>query len=405
MRKKFLRLSVLPVTAWQPVLLYAVLLAGLATLLWFNLGPLTGGYSQSEAQALQAGNSWRYIFDHPLNAPFTIGTRLMMYLSEHNLLITRLVATGFGLATIVAFYLLVRLWHGERTAIMGSILFAASAWFLHVTRLGTPDVMFFMLLVLVAGLVWHKQSNNPLALLLSFGLGAALLYVPGMIWFIVVGTIWQWRTIDRMFKDHLWIVTLGALVFAAALVPLGLAIYQDPTVAKQLAGLPAEGWPIPLEVLRNLLDVPLQLFFSVPANPERWLAELPLLDYFGMAMLFLGGFVYARYSKLDRTRLLAITLLIGMILVSLGGGVSLSVLVPFIYILVAAGAGFLLERWFVVFPRNTIAQTTGLTLISLALLASVVYGVRHYFIAWPNAPETREVFVVQPVASSVRIKE
>lgn len=404
MRKKFLRLKALPVTAWQPVLLYALLLSGLATLLWFNLGPLTSGYSPSEAQTLQAGGGWRAILDNPINAPFTVLERVLLYLNEHSFFTTRLVATGFGLLTIVAFYLLLRLWHGERTALIGTVLFSSSAWFLHTARLGTPEVLLFGLLILFAALVWYKHIENSLVLLLCFGICAALLYVPGMVWFILVAAIWQWKTISRLMKRHLWMNTACILLFAAALAPLGWAIYQDPSIAKQLAGLPAGGWPAPLDVLRNLLHIPVSLFYSAPSNPERWLDGLPVLDYFSMAMVFLGGFVYAKYLKLDRTRLLSVTLLIGVGLISLGGPVSLTMIVPFVYLLAAAGAGFLLERWYVVFPRNTIAQATGLSLLGLALLASVVYGVRHYFVAWPVASETRQVFIVQPLPPSVKME-
>jgi hypothetical protein len=222
---------------------------------------------------------------------------------------------------------------------------------------------------------------------------------------MLIGAVWQWRTFDRIFKKHLWIVTVGGLVVAGALAPLGWAIYQDPSVAKQLAGLPAEGWPMPLEMLRNLLEIPVSLFYSAPSNPERWLDGLPVLDYFCMAMVFLGGFVYARHVKLDRARLLAITLIVGAALISLGGAVSLTLIVPFVYLLAAAGAGFLLERWYVVFPRNAIAQATGFSLLGLALLASITYGARHYFVAWPAASETRQVFVVQPAVLSVKMKK
>jgi len=401
--KKMLRLRSLPVTAWQPLLLYAVFVAGLGALLWFSLGLNTTGYSASEVQALQASSSWHTIFTHPLNAPFTIITRLLLYAGHNGLLATRLSASLLGAATLTVFYLLVRHWHGERTAVFGTLLFGASAWFLHVARLGSPSVLLFSLLLLIAAMIWHKHTNSSLSLLTCFVLGALLLYVPGMIWFIVLGALWKWRTVDRMFKKHLWVVSGGALLFALALAPLGLAIYHDTSLAKVIAGLPAQGWPMPDAVMHHLLNVPLSLLLRSPLDPEHWLSHLAILDYFGMAMLALGAYVYAKHLKLDRTRLLVIALVLGTLLVGLGGAVTISIIMPFVYILIAAGVGFMLERWYVVFPRNTIAQGVGLALISLAVVASVGYSARHYFVAWPEAGATRQIFTVQPATVSVKI--
>lgn len=402
---KLPRLKALPVTAWQPLILYALFIAGLGSLLWYSLGTNTPGYSAAEAQTLSASSGWRTILDNPLNAPFTILTRLLLYLTENGLLATRLTATIFGAAALLVFYLLVRHWHGERTAVLGTILFASSAWFLHTARLGVPDVLFFNSLLLVAGLMWHKKTGSSLALLVCFALGAVLLYVPGMVWLVLIGVIWKWRIIDSAFKKHIWAAAAGALVLVSVLVPLGLAIYHDHNVAKELLGLPVQGWPQPLEVLKNAADVPLSLFWHAPENSERWLANVPILNYFAMTMFVLGSYVYVKHIGLDRARLIAIILLLGTALISLGGDVTISLLIPFVYILVASGTGFLLERWYTVFPRNRIAQLTSLTFVALAVAASVGYGLRHYFVAWPDAPGTRQTFTVQPVVSSVTIKK
>ena len=93
--------------------------------------------------------------------------------------------------------------------------------------------------------------------------------------------------------------------------------------------------------------------------------------------------------------MVAVALIVGSILVSLGGAVSISILMPFIYVLVAAGIGLLLDRWQKVFPRNVIAQAVGVGLVSLAVIAVSWYGLRHYFVAWPNAPATKQVFTIE----------
>lgn len=380
---------------WKLVLGYIVGLAALFGVLWLRLNHLTPGYSPSEQATLQHSQSFMYIFHHPFNGPFTFAVRLLLLGgSKHGLLFTRLAATLFAAGTVVAFFLLIKYWHSTRTALFGAILFATSAWFLHTARLGTPDVLLFSSLVVLACGVWLKHTNSPIALLCCFVAACGLLYVPGMIWIIAAGALWQLPTIDRIFKKHLWIVSAGGLVFLAALLPLGLSIYHDPALAKVLAGLPANGWPAPMAALKHLADVPVQLFAHGPNMPEHWLGHLGVLDALTAAMAILGGYLYIRHVKLTRTWLLAVVLLVGGILVALGGSVTLTIIVPFMYMLAAAGIGFMLDRWETVFPRNVIARSLGVSLVALAIAGSAWYGTRQYFVAWPHSPATHAVFTV-----------
>ncbi|HLZ14861.1 MAG TPA: hypothetical protein VKQ34_02605 [Candidatus Saccharimonadales bacterium] len=380
---------------WRPLAAIGGALVAGGALLWVRLAGPTGGYSANELATLQQSHSFLYIFHHPVNAPFTLAVRLLQFApGHHQLLAVRFAATLFGIACLAAFFLLVRTWHGLRTALFGTALFAASPWFLHTARLGTPEVLLFGVFILTSCGVWLKRTANPLVLLLCFVLATALLYVPGMVWIILAGVLWQWENIDRVFKKQLWAVSLGGLVFLAALVPLGLGIYHSPALAKTMAGLPAAGWPQVWGVLHNLASVPLAIVVHAPFNPEHWLGRLGLFDAFTLAMLGLGGYLYARHFGLLRTKLFVVILCIGTVLIGLGNSVTLTVLVPFLYILVAAGTGFLLDRWFVVFPRNMIAQSIGIGMVSIAVVASIVYGLMHYFTAWPGSPDTKAVFTV-----------
>lgn len=383
-------------TYWRPALYYGALVGVVGALFWFRLGTLTGGYSADELATLQASSGLRHIWDNPVNAPFTLLAYGLLYLGHHGLFFMRIAATVFGLLTLSIFFWLVRYWHGERSAIFGTIVFGCSAWFLHTARLGTPDVLLFMLLALAACAIWLKRTNSPVVLLLGFLLAASLLYVPGMVWLIVLGVLWQWRTIDRIFKRHLAMVSVGGLAMLAIIAPLGWAIYRSPQLAKVLAGLPAQGWPQPMDSLHRLALVPFNLFIRGPLDAQHWLGRLPVLDAFTIVMLGLGAYVYLRHWRLARVKLMATILILSGALICLGGAISLTILIPFIYVLIAAGIGLMLDRWYAVFPRNAIAQTVGIGLISLAVLATSWYGVRHYFIAWPNAPATRATFVANP---------
>jgi hypothetical protein len=285
--------------------------------------------------------------------------------------------------------------------VFGTLAFGASAWFLHAARLGTPDVLQFGLIILLACGVWMKQSTKPLPAILLFVLAAAFLYVPGMVWFITAGAIWQSKTVIRACAKRAYVGIAGGAAVLVLLAPLVYSIAKRPGVAKGLIGFtPSSWWPSAGSVARNLLDVPSQLVWRGPNWPEHWLGRLPILDIFCLAMAFLGVYVYAKHVKLARAQLLAAIFAIGTVLVALQGFVTVSIVVPFAFILIAAGIGLLVDRWYTVFPRNPIAQTVGIGLLSVAVLASCLYGVRSYFVAWPQAPATKQALHVTQASLS-----
>ncbi len=397
MRSRTNKLRQLVASYWQPAVFYGMLIVFFGMLLWFQLGTLVGGYSASEVVAFQSSNSLRHILDNPINAPFAIIAYLFGLLpsGQDGMLPARAAATVFGLLTLTTFYWLVRHWHGERSAILSTIVFGCSAWFLHAARLGTPEVLLFLLLTLAASSVWLKRTDNRLVMLAGFGLAATLLYIPGMIWLLVIGAVWQGKTLVRLFKEHFSFMALGCLLLLTLVSPLAWAIYRSPDTAKVISGLPATGWPQFVDSLQRLGDVPYNLFVRGSLDPEHWLGRLPLLDAFSIVMLTLGAYLYVRHWRLARSKMVLASLAAGSLLIALGGAVHLPILMPFVFILIAAGIGFMLDRWQHVFPRNIIAQSVGVGLISLAVIAVSWYGLRHYFVAWPNAPATRQTFTIK----------
>jgi len=396
MRSRTNKLRDLVATYWQPAVFYGMLILFFGALLWFKLGTLQNGYSSNELATFKETVSLRHIFDNPVNAPFTILAYLigLVYSGDQSLIALRLAASALGLLALTTFYWLVRHWHGERSAVLGTTVFGCSAWFLHSSRLGTVDILMFMVIALLACTVWLKRTENPVALLSAVGLVATSLYIPGMVWFVLAGAIWQGRTLIRLPKKQPKLIAAAALGLAALLSPLAWAIFRSPELVKTLAGLPTEGWPKVTQVLSNLIHIPYNLFVRGPLNPEHWLARLAILDAFSAVMLVLGAYLFIRHFRLVRTKIVMSVLVIGTVLASLGGVVTISILIPIVYLFVAAGVGFMLDRWQMVFPRNVIAQSIGVGLISLAVIASSWYSLRHYFIAWPNAQATKQVFTI-----------
>jgi hypothetical protein len=377
---------------WRAFALYGGLFGGLAVLQFVLLGSLLSGFSGPEVAAWHAGQSLHAIWRNPLNAPFTLLTYAFEHFLHQSLYAVRLAAATIGLLTVVLFWALLRMWYGVRTAVIGAALFGSSSWFLHTTRLGTASVLWFGLFGLVAAAVWVRRSQRPLAWLLCVAIAAMLLYVPGMVWFIAIGALWRVRTFGMLAWRKKWVSTLALLIGIVGVAPLGYALVRSPHLLKTWLGWPAH-WPSVMTVLKNIADVPMHILFRGPGLPAHWLGHLPMLDVFGLVMLFIGIAAVLKQSRRVAVGF-ALIFISACVLVGLGSA-SLSVLAPFVYVLISGGVHDLSKRWNVVFPRNPIARNVGVGLLLAVVAFSCAYNIRAYFIAWPQASATETAFHYQ----------
>ncbi len=309
----------------------------------------------------------------------------------------RLPGVLFAGLVIFCFYKVIANWYTRRIALFGVITLASSSWLLHSTRIAGHDAVYLLLFALFGASVWLQRS--PASRYAPAGCAAIcaiLLYIPGMIWFVVPLLIWQRRRIRNVVATFAtWqLVILALLVFLVAAPLLWLGA-RNPGFAIAWLGLPGH-WPRLGEIVRGIADIPIQLFWRGPDNPVAWLGRLPLLDYFQSVMFVVGLYAYYFKLKLDRTWFLIYVFAAGSILVAFGGPVSITLLLPFIYLVIASGIALMLQQWFTVFPRNPFARTVGITLLSAVLFISCLYQLNHYFVAWPRTPETKAVFQYSP---------
>jgi hypothetical protein len=268
-----------------------------------------------------------------------------------------------------------------------------SAWFLNTVRLATPDVLMLAILALLACGLWLKHTFKRNLVMLFCGVAAALsLYIPGLIWFVIGGVIWQRRTVlHELKRTRLWgrIIALSGFIVLAA--PFILASSRHVTTLLFGLGLPLK-WPDTPQLLKNLIHIPESIFYKTQPNPTRWLGTLPLLDVFEDAMFLLGIYVLWSYRELSRTRILTAIAIVSIVLITLGGEVSYSILIPLVYVTITAGILYLWQAWASVFPRNPVAKGVGIALITLAIILSCNYQLRRYFVAWTSSPTTKAVF-------------
>ena len=364
-----------------------------ASLLFFKLGTLTNGLAETEIASRNSALSLREILNNPLYAPYKFFQYVLLKFDYQNAWTLRAISAVIGAGTVGLFYSILRQWHTRRMSILSTLLFATSAWTLHVSRLSTPDVLQFMLLGLLATGLWMLHTKRQGAVLLFGGLVSVLcLYVPGLVWFVIASIIWQRQRIVRLMREVSW-QKLDAviLILLVGVAPLAYGLVIHPELITAWLGLPAQ-FPSPDQYLINVAGVPFHLLIQGPKNPIIWLGNAPVLDIFAGILALLGAYNFYLQRRLDRSRMFLAILLLGTVLIGFNGPVNLTLLLPFIYLLVASGITLLLQQWFTVFPRNPLAKWIAVSMLTMVVSLTVFYQLSSYFIAWPQAPATRQHF-------------
>jgi hypothetical protein len=384
---------------WRILTAIAAGVIAVAGLMLLRLGSITGQLSPAESQQQLFASSWHHLVHNPLNLPLTLVQWVILtIIPHHGVTVTRAASPIFGLLAMIAFAYVLRRWYGVRSAIYGTVIFGIASWTLHVSRYAGTDVLYLWAIptLLALTIAWERHKVGATHYLLITAL-AALLYIPGLIWLLlaVVGLqprllAVSWRQLGNSFGR-----LGGLLLFLALLVPLGLALVTHPSLVREWLGLPMQ-LGSPRAFAHGLLHSVSFFVYKGPADATIWLPRLPILDFFATVMALLGVLFYATHFQAPRTRMLLALFVIGAILFALGGPVTISVLVPLVYLLVAAGFGYLLHEWLQVFPRNPLARSVGFSLLGIAVALSCLYNLRAYFVAWPHNATTQAAFHKTP---------
>ena len=368
--------------------------------MWWRLGTLVSGLSPTEVTAANTPVGLHGIYAHPLYLPLELVRSMVFFAKpDHGAFLTRLPNTLFGIAAIWAVWRTLNIWHGPRTAAFATALFATSAWTLHTSRLASFDVLYLCAAPLLL-LCYLELQKRPTSALVWYGTALVwglCLYIPGLVWLVALSAFRQRKAIATGWR-HFAKTWQRALYLLANIIwwPLLLHdIIKHTDHLKAWAGLPNH-FAAPATVLKQLVLVPVHLFVRGPKDAERWLGQLPLFDIFTLVVCLLGVYFYLRHWQASRTRLLGSFLVVSGVLVGLGGPVSLSFLVPILYMISATGIAYLLHNWLRSFPVNPIARGVGIGLISAAVAFSCIYNLRAYFVAWPHNHVTEATFRADP---------
>ncbi len=372
--------------------LYLVIIRALLYGIYSFISLVPSEAAETEHRNVEQSSSLRKVYENPVNAPYKLATYALTSLSP-SVRMARAISFVFYMGACVALFYALKHWHTLQASILTTLAFASNAVILGTSRLGTPAITTFSFFIFSGLLLWqvHSKSNKivPIIVLLCL---AALLYVPGAIWFFIIIAVVYGNRFKHLFKNvKRPAVIIGAILALALLTPLVLSFVENSNYLKEWLLLPPQlDWG---NVPRSILRVPSAFIYRMPIEPLVNIARLPVFDIATGVLFLIGLNAYMRKLKLDRTRVMIGAALVAIVIGAFGQTLlAVIMLMPFAYAVIAAGIEYLLDEWFSVFPRNPVARSFGVIMITATVLFSTYYQLTRFFVVWPQTPETRAVY-------------
>lgn len=388
---------------WKPFAVISAVIAATIGIFIFRLTTLTQGVSEHELFYIQkvADNNVvaldviRSAAWMPYNA---VLLGLQFITNDSNVVFAvRGISVALGLIAVAAMYRLLKWWHSPRIAIIGTALFAFSTWMLMISRLATPDILYIMPIILMAGWLGTRNGHRALGMSVTMFSAAICLYIPGLIWVIIPALLLQRKAFLRQLRalsPGLMFSLMGITILLC--VPLLVALSWPSNgitsleAARGIMAIPSTAPDLSL-VLKNLWETVIHLFISGGNDPALYVGKAPLVSFAVTIFFGLGLYDTIRHIRLDRSKILLISLVVGLILVSLGT-ITITVLLPVVFLIAISGIRHLLSDWLRIFPRNPVARTVGIAVVSVIVGLAVAYQLFAYFVAWPHTPATKAAF-------------
>lgn len=346
---------------------------------------------KSTTALISNGFSWESLF-----LPYNIVVWVFHSATNNDLLSARLASVMFATLGLIGFYLIIRKWYTKRLVIMTIAMLMSSSWLVFSARLAGPHAVYLILPLVVASLMHlvdnkHKSQFNFLIIAV---LAVLCLYIPGTVW-LVVPTLYILRNqLIKAFSNQKLLLKVASItVVIAGTFPLFLCLLSGSSLFSnitQIAGLPQHA-SMPLTYLVNMTDLIGRLFvYSHSLHQGLMIGHQPILDIATSTFVFIGLWQYIINFKLKRSKLVILGLLLAILLVSLGGAVSDTMLIPFIYIQAAEGIRWLLNKWLAVFPKNPIARGIGVGIMAILIITIAIFHIVKYQNAWVKGALTQQ---------------
>ena len=391
-----------PAQQWVSVhwrgLISGLIISALAILtMSLGVNSLLPGQNKFETETLNNIHSIKAPWQNAVNIAYNAPAHFIGNILDSPLEGARITSVIYGLLCVALMFYIIKRWFNVRIATVGSLLFMTSSWLLHISHMAAPLILLvFGPLAILASFSWFHRTKkfkflSFVILLACLAFCAYIAYMPWMV--AVVAFILftkEKRIIAKLSKKQ---IATAVSIMSVLLVPLFVSLIQNPSQYHILLGIPASLPSFKIYFVQLAYTLSMVVFRSA-SLPELHLANLPMLDIFSAAMLFLGVYYLAQRIKSRHSMIIFASTIAFILLIPLSNFYQLSakVLMPFVYVFVIAGIVELLNQWFTYFPRNPWVRNFGVVMIVIAIGFASFYHLQRYYVAWPNSTETKNSY-------------
>lgn len=315
--------------------------------------------------------------DMVVNLPYHGLQRVAFEIFGISTLTIKLPSLIIGTLTALGIFLLLRTWFRRNIAVIVALLMTTSTQFLFLVQDGTPLIMhgFISVWLLFAAMyVTRLKLFSTFWKVLTGVLMAISFYIPFGVYLVAA------MLITMLFHPHVRHIvkqfpraklTVAFILGLASLVPVVYASTMNPQIALQLLGIPLNFDNLPSTAVSTFISM--FGFFS----PSTDGIIQPLYSMGITVLIALGVYKLVTYKYTARSYIVSIWTPVLLVLTLIGPG-SGTVLFPAAVILVASGISMLITDWYKLFPRNPYARIAGLVPLSVVVVGIMASGIVRY---------------------------
>ncbi len=380
-------------------------ITGIITLLalyGYRLGSFVKGNNSYETLDFLHINGLKQIFDNITFAPIKL-LDLVAYKIDHpNVTYTRLISALLIIISVITFYRILYKWNTARIAILGTVLFATNSYIISSARFTNFEAMQILVVpsIILIG-TWLKSKRYVNRMWLGAGATGIMLYVPGFIIIVsLLASVFRkrlklaWKFVSP--KVH--VLTIAG--FALVILPIFYGLFRNINQWSTFLGIDKLANGHFLEVGKDFINIFDSLFYKGLHNMDYfWLSGSPIIDIATTVLIAMGVYNYFVNQHTLRLKLLLFLGVVSSILIATSSILSVSLILPILYLFAANGLVFLAASWFTVFPFNPIAKNLANTCLALLVIVIATFHIYRYFVVWPSTPATKRA-----LSSSVMIQ-
>lgn len=361
---------------YRYILSFIALFFIVASLLFVSGTMIPGGISESEMLTttrsgnLSLGALIGNQADNIIQLPYRTLQAASLHLFGVSNISIKLPSLILAALSIAIFYKVLQLWFRRNVAIITVLLTITSSQFLLQSQLGTAGILYFfwgVALLLTTSMMARTKKYRSLWFIAAAIIAGLSLYTSFMLYIIVpliFAAIAHPHARFVVFRQPLWALAVGVVVFLVTITPLTIGLLAHPTVGLELlAGRHMANGTFSLS--QNIANLAQYInFYS--SNSGRILQPAYSL---GLLLLGVIGLVHLLSTKYTAKNYIMSAWLLFMVpILILYPEIVAVTMLPLMF-LVAFSIEFLIKKWYRMFPFNPYARTAGFIPLMILIVA------------------------------------